>query len=569
MFNRLRSTVTNAGGKLARAYDAMRGVLPTVHVNALGPFGFTSRFDTGSKFLGGFGETELLTADYWTLRARSSQLFETNLYARGLIRRLVTNEIAVGLHLEATPTEKLLGFEEDELADWAEDVETRFALWQSDSWLCDHTEQMSFGSLQVAARMEALISGDVLVVLRQFQPTQLPRVQLVKGSAVQSPIFKPGTGLAQGHRVEHGVELDAMGRQVAYWVTQRDGTSKRLPAWGEKSGRRIAWLLYGTEKRLDDVRGKPLLALVLQSLREIDRYRDSTQRKAVINSMLAAFVKKSTPTPGARPFGAGAQRKSVIEVAGDSATPEPRRFNMIELIPGMVIDELQPGEEPVPYPSHGTDERFGDFEEAIIQTIAWANSIPPEILRLAFSSNYSASQAAINEFKIYLNTVRTFFGENFCQPIYAEWLLAMVLVGKVQALGLLEAWRDSSKYDVFAAWVSCDWSGNIKPAVDLSKLVNGYKLLVSEGWITRDRASRELTGTKYSQNVKKLRLENEELVRANKSLTALDAKFAQRIAPDTGDPDDDDDDSEDSREAASGARIASIRTKGPAHVASR
>jgi hypothetical protein len=33
----------------------------------------------GEKFAGGFGFTELLQTDYWTLRARSTQLFKQNL----------------------------------------------------------------------------------------------------------------------------------------------------------------------------------------------------------------------------------------------------------------------------------------------------------------------------------------------------------------------------------------------------------------------------------------------------------------------------------------------------------
>jgi len=517
---------------------------PVVPVTALDNYDVTQRWHTGSKFPGGFGATELLSADYWTLRARSSQLFETNLYARGLVRRLVTNEIAVGLHLEATPAEKLLGLDEDSLADWAEDVEQRFALWQSDPWLCDHGELMTFGSLQAMARMEALIAGDVLVVLRQYQPTQLPRVQLVKGSAVQSPRLGISANLARGNRLEHGVELDPLGRQVAYWVTQQEGTSRRMPAWGEKSGRRLAWLMYGTDKRLDDVRGKPLLALVLQSLREIDRYRDSVQRKAVVNSMLAMFVKKSQDKPGSKPITGGAVRRTAVETGQIGAAGEPRRYNVAEGIPGLVLDELQPGEEPQAFPSHGTDEKFGDFEEAIVQAVAWANEIPPEILRLSFSSNYSASQAAINEFKIYLNKVRTAFGESFCQPIYVEWLLAMVLSGKVRAPELVKAWRDSRQYDVFGAWTACDWSGNIKPSVDLTKLVTGYEKLVESGFITRDRASRELTGTKFSQNVKKLRLENEQLATANKPLTKLDPQFLNAGKSSKADEEDDEDDEE-------------------------
>jgi capsid protein len=554
MFERLRSQLASAREQVAAAVSVARGIVPNLPISALSPFtggfgSFNNSFQTGDKFPGGFGETQLLAADYWTLRARSRQLFETNLYARGLIRRLVTNEIAVGLHLEATPVEKLLGKAEDSLADWSEDVEQRFALWQADPWLCDHAEQRTFGALQIAARMDALIEGDVLVVLRQFQPTQLPRLQLISGGMVQTPMMGRVT-VAQGHRIVHGVELDAMNRHVAFWVTQSDGTSKRIPAWGEKSGRRLAWLVYGTERRLDDVRGKPILALVLQSLREIDRYRDSVQRKAVINSMLAMFVKRTADSKTAtRPMTSGAVRKGSLPTGNESSSPEqPRRFNVAELIPGLVIDELAPGEEPHGFAPNGTDEKFGDFEEAVIQAVAWAHEIPPEILRLSFSSNYSASQAAINEFKLYLNKVRVGFGDEFCQPVYIEWLIAMTLAGKIAAAQLIEAWRDSRQYDVFAAWTSCDWSGNIKLSVDLTKLATGYDLLIKMGGITRDRMSRELTGTKFSQNVKKLRLENEALVRANEPLTKLDPKFLPADAA----PNDDagGDDSSDNKDAA-------------------
>jgi lambda family phage portal protein len=520
----------------------------SVPVSALVPYDFTDSLDTGDKYPGGFGQTRVLTPDYWTLRARSAQLFEQNHYARGLLRRLVTNEINVGLHLEATPQERVLGLEQDALAEWAEDVETRFELWQSDPWLCDHSELRSFGALQQAARLDSLISGDVLVVLRQFQPTALPRVQLISGSAVQSPW---GETPRPGSRIVHGVELDAMDRQVAYWVVQRDGTFKRLPAWGEKSGRRLAWLVYGSERRLDDVRGKPVLAPLLQSLREIDRYRDSVQRKAIVNSMLAMFVKKSQDKPGSKPITGGAVRRGTVETGAVGPTGEPRRYNVAEIIPGLVLDELQPGEEPQAFPSHGTDEKFGDFESAIIQSMAWSLEYPPEIIVLSFKSNYSASQAAINELKTALNKTRTTFGEGFCRPIYEEWLLAQVLSKKMKAPGLLEAWRDARAYDSYAAWTSSDWSGNIKPSVDLTKLVTGYDKLVEGGYITRDRASRELTGTKFSQNVKKLRLENEQLVEANKPMLALESTEPSE-PPSTDSPDDDIDDGDDESDVDDG-----------------
>lgn len=496
-----------------------RGKSKQGRVTALGQLSpYRYSFDDGSKFAGGYGPTTLLFTDYWTLRARSSELFETNLYARGIVRRLVTNEINIGQHLEATPEEALLGKPEDSLADWAETTENRFQLWSDRAVLCDQTERMTFGALQATARTEALIDGDVLVVLRQDPRTGLPRVQLIKGSQVQTP----SNALATGANIKHGVELDSSGRHVAFYIAQEDGTSKRLPAFGEKSGRRLAWLVYGTDKRLDDVRGKPLLSLALQSLKEIDRYRDAKQRAALVAGMLAIFVQKDEDKPGTLPLLGGAVEHGA-EAAESTNTDigPPREFRTSQWIPGTVIDELQHGETPQAFQSSAVTEGFGEFEEAIVQGIAWHFEIPPEILTLSFNSNYSASQAAINEFKMYLNRARTQFGNDFCQPIYVEWLLAEVTAKRISAPGLLEAWRDPAQYDTFAAWISADWSGQIKPAVDLSKLVAGYDAMIAGGFITRDRAARELSGTKYSKNVQKLKRENELLAEANEPMAAL------------------------------------------------
>src|SRR6185369_2206238 len=249
---------------------------------------------------------------------------------------------------------------------------------------------------------------------------------------------------------------------------------------------------------------------------EVDRYRDSTQRKALVLSMLAMFVTKSEAKPGSRAFTRGAAGRESVPV---STTPgEERKLSISKQVPGWTIDELQQGEEPKAFKVDGTDEKFSDFEAAIIYAVAWANEIPPEILTLSFASNYSASQAAINEFKLYLNPVRAAWGDDFCQPIYVDWLLSEVLAGRIKADRLLAAWREPSQYDRFAAWISADWSGAIKPSVDLTKQATGYAMLVEQGFISRDRATRETTGTKFSKNVAKLKRENLMLAEANEPI---------------------------------------------------
>lgn len=479
----------------------------------------------GEKFAGGFGATHLLATDYWTLRQRSEQLFKTHIYARGIISRFVTNEINTGLHLEAVPEEAILGFAEDELADWTEDVENRFHLWAKTPSLCDRRGVDTFGSLQATARTEALISGDCLSVIEQDRRTKLPTVRLYSGACVQTPM---GVKPQRGHKIVHGVEIDAVGRHIAYWIRKEDGTAKRLPAFGEKSGRRIAWLVYGTRRRIGEVRGEPLLSAVLQSLRELDRYRDSTQRKALLGSLWLGWIEKENDKIGSGFMGrSGIGRNQRAQV--DNSAKE-RNFSVTEQVPGLFAQELQVGEKVKFQNAVSTDEKFSDFEAAILYGIAWSLEVPPEILTLSFNANYSASQAAINEFKMYLDRARMDFADAFCVPVYHEWLLSEVLNERVSAPGLLDAWRDPMQSDVMAAWFASDWAGHIKPSTDTLKQARGLEHAIGMGLIDLDRAAREFSGMKFSKVAKKLKRQVQMLKEAGLS----PAFIAQAVAAQAG-----------------------------------
>lgn len=477
-----------------------------------------SNFD-GDKFAGGFGATQLFDVDYWTLRERSGQLFKENLYGRGLIRRLVTNEINTGLMLDSTPSSELIpGMDEEGASVWAEDIEIKWQMFADDPRVCDYLRVHNEGRLQQFIRRESLIDGDILCVQRYNAKTGHSSTQLVRGEYVRTP---PGweTNPANNNDIKHGCELDPEGRVVAHWIEQDDGTFERLPAYGAKTGRKISWLIYGTDLRFGEVRGEPLLSIVLQSLKEIDRYRDSAQRKAVINSMLAMYVTKNADKMGTKPLtNAGIRRDSV---AAPSADQPNRKLNFNSHLPGIYLDELQVGEEPKAFGPDGTDINFPVFEAAVIQAVAWACEMPPEILTLQFSNNYSASQAAINEFKIYLNASRSYFSAQYCIPRYHEWLYNELAARRVIASGLLLAWNDLSQYQFVGAWRSSDWTGAIKPSTDIVKQTKGYKEQIGEGLITREKAAKELNGSKFRHNVRRLKREAGLLAEAMKPLVEL------------------------------------------------
>lgn len=453
-----------------------------------------SAFD-GDKFFGGFGATQLQWIDYWTLRERSSQLFNENLYARGIVRLLVTNIIHKGLNLQAMPDGDVLGIDDDEIDTISESIEDRWNLYVNDPELCHYQQEMTYGELQELTWQEALVSGDVLQVYRIDRVTKLPNVELIDGARIRTPIDQK---IREGNKIVHGVELDKRKRHVAYWVTQENGKSKRVPVWGERSGRRISKLVYGTDKRNGEVRGQPLLSLILQSLKEIDRYRDSTQRKAVLNAMLAIFIKKGANVPGSGGFSNGVTQQ-VTDVDGS----EPRNLNFAKIGPGTIMDELAYGEEPIGFGNKGTDEAFGPFEQAILSSVAWANEIPPEIMLKSFNSNYSASQGSKDEFNMYLDKVRSKFGKNVCKPLYILWLTSEVLNKKLFLTGYLRSTRDRLEYDIRNAWIAADWIGTVKPSADILKTANGYAKMVEENFIDRDTVAQKLSGQRSSRIIKK------------------------------------------------------------------
>jgi capsid protein len=188
------------------------------------------------------------------------------------------------------------------------------------------------------------------------------------------------------------------------------------------------------------------------------------------------------------------------------------------------METLQTGEEPVPFNTQRPNTNFSTFESAIVNAMAWAFETPPEVMTLAFSKNYSASRGAVNEYKIFLNKERSRISDGLPKPVYESWFLSMVLLGKLNAPGFLEAWRNPQQYDIYGGWLSSDWTGAIKPSVDLLKEVKGYQVMVQEGWITNEKAAKELTGTKFSKNIRRIEAENAQKAAAQEALGTATAE---------------------------------------------
>jgi capsid protein len=198
---------------------------------------------------------------------------------------------------------------------------------------------------------------------------------------------------------------------------------------------------------------------------------------------------------------------------------------MASQTPGVTYEQLPPGMEPKGFTADGTDEKFGEFEDAILSGVAWALEVPKSVLKMEFSNSYSASRGEIKEFNMFLNAARNRYADTFLRIVYRSWLVAMVLNRRIAAPGLLEAWRDPMRFDEFAAWTNSNWFGAVKEAVDVVKEVNGQKLMSENGYTTNSVASRQLSGTRFNSNITRVARENKLKAAAMRPMLELEKEF--------------------------------------------
>lgn len=506
--------------KAAKAAELRASTPPSFDVDALANYVATgnlapiSKSWDGEKFAGGFGATYDLEVDYYTMRMRSSQLFRQNLPAKGLIRRFVTNIIGTGLNAVCDIEHTIVDMDDDDVSAWSDVVESHFSIYATRKELTDYKCEHNLFELQEILEREALIDGDVLVICRIDKNTKLPNLQYVRGEYVSTPLNVP-----KNRKVIDGVHVDSVtGKQLGYYVENTNSTDLKnthvyVKAYGDNSGRRVAWLHYGSERRNGDVRGEPLLGLILQSLKELDRYRDATLRKAVVNSIYAMFVQRDVDS---KTIASKSLTKTTTHAQKPVEPTDTANLNLTKFgEAGIVVDGLAPGETVQAHNPQGLGESYQQFEGAMINAIAWAYETPPEILKLSFNSNYSASQAARLEHNMFLQKERSKFSNQSLQPLYEEFVYSLLLVQTLENKELLDSWNKPDQWITKGAWLKVKWVGYVKPSVDPVKTVTAYGMMRDRNWITDEQVVSELSGGKYGRIV----LRN---AKANKQLKDLD-----------------------------------------------
>lgn len=331
--------------------------------------------------------------------------------AKGALDVLVANIVGAGIQPE--PQVKLKdGKPASELnsellalfKDWAENPEV--------------TWEMDYYTLQRMVCRSWLRDGEVLTQILAGPVDYLDHGTVVPYSleAIEAD-YLPFDYTSEKPRIVQGVELNTWNRPLAYHVYKQhpgdssavSGQTKRVPA-----GRMIH---LKHMLRLHQVRGVSLFASVLNRFDDIKEIDESERVAARVAAAMAGFIKKGTPDIYTAP-----------EVGADG---KPVYRNM-ELSPGMIFDDLAPGEDVGTITSNRPNNALIPFRDSQLRSAA--AGLGPSFSSLArnYNGTYSAQRQELVEGRRHFETLSGYFVRRFAHVVWQGFVQAAIASGKVK-----------------------------------------------------------------------------------------------------------------------------------------
>ena len=415
------------------------------------------------------------------LREDSNDLVLNNAIAVGAIDTYCTNVVGPGLRLNAAIDHEYLGLTIDQAEAWQENAEREFKLFTK---TCDLTRTRSFAEITGLALRSTLVNGDVFCNLPMIERQGIVYqtcLNMIEGQRVQSPMGKP-----DNENMILGVELDANGCPEKYHYVKSASDSRKMDFGSlnafDSNGNPLVLHIF-QKKRVNQNRGVPILAPIIELVKKLDTYSQAEVDAAVIQAFFTVFIKKKDVESDEDPI------DTVTRMGGE--TGATGNEDDVSMGSGTIVELLDDEEGIETADPSRPNANFTEFFKAIVSEIAVGLNLPYEVLMKQFQSSYSASKGAIIEATKVFDQLEFFLVEKFCQPVYEAFLLEAIATGRISAPGFF---TDPLRRQ---AWSGAEWIGPGQNELDPTKAVKAAKerieLGISNHLIETSRTSRTYT----------------------------------------------------------------------------
>lgn len=471
----------------------------------------------GEKNYGEIGPIKNYWIDYTALRYRSWQLFLESEIAQTVLGKYNTWVIGKGLKLQSEPIKLILESEKIKvnMQEFSSTVESRFAAYAK-SKRSDYSNMQNLNTIQAEAYKNSMIGGDVLVVARYID--NCVKIQLIDGDRVQSPMYGTESSpmmTKNNSKIINGIEVSKTGEHIAFHV-RKPGMlfeTERIEARGRKTGLVMAWMVYGMKYRIDSVRGMPLLSVIFETAKKLERYKEATVGSAEERQKLAYSIEHEYFSTGENPLLENTLKAWDLARANGAIPTD----DLGQAVADKFVATTNKQIYNLPLGAHlkslesKNELYFKDFYDMNIRLICSSIQMPPEVAMSAYNSNYSASRAALKDWENTLAIQRAIFSYQFMQPIYDLFLYTEILKGKINAPGYVEALMNGN-YDVTEAYATGRFVGPPVPHIDPKKEVEAERLKLGTlsahiPLTTIEAATEALAGGDASANVEQYAME--------------------------------------------------------------
>lgn len=263
-------------------------------------------------------------------------------------------------------------------------------------------------------------------------------------------------------RIIQGIEVDRAGQRLAYHVLKDHpetslyaitGETKRIPA------DEILHLKFS--RRVHQLRGVTILHSVMNRLDDLKNYEESERIAARVAAAMTGYIKK----PG----------EQMGQTVGNERT--------FEMSPGMVFDNLLPGEEIGTIASNRPNPELMNFRGAMLKAIAAGTMSNASTISRDYSGTYSSQRQELLETKPAYEGLRQSFVDQYLGPIWREFVSMLLTAGTINTTGIDPQTID----DIEIRAVDIGW-------IDPQKQANATETEINLGLTTRGQVIRDRGG---------------------------------------------------------------------------
>ncbi|MGL4727005.1 MAG: phage portal protein [Scandinavium sp.] len=433
-----------------------------------------------------------------SLREQGRWLDENHDLVIGLLDKLEDRVIgAHGIHVEPQP----LDLEGNLHADFAGQLS---ALWAEWSIRPEVTGMFTRPEAERLLLRSALRDGEVFTQLIRGPVAGLQHSTSVPFSLemLEADFVPMNLNSTAGQQVRQGIIVNAWGRPTGYKVYKNhpaslSGFSTDLKTIGADNMLHLAM-----RKRLHQLRGISLLHGVIPRLADIKDYEESERVAARISAALGFYIK----------------RGDAASLDGEAEYSEPGNSRHYDIAPGMIYDDLKPGEDLGMVESNRPNVHLYEFRNGQMRAVAAGTRGSYSSIARDYNGTYSSQrQELVESFEGY-NVLQQWFVGQHSRPVYRSWL--------AMALNNISIPPEVDRTSLYNAL----YLGPVMPWIDPVKEAAAWKAIVRGGAGTEAEWTR--ARGKSPQEVKRQRIRETEYNKEHGLVFDSDAANDKGATPD-------------------------------------